>query len=958
MTQRKIRFKDRIKRNDQKMRHKMASGMRKRMGVTRRTRNQFDHTDTDSRPMDEILADIAEGTAVPTLELGLDPRSLTDLLMTPVPTAGSGGTPDASLNPPPQRKASGFAVSTLLLNGGGAETAVACAKPQLPSQLPEAHPLAVMDMAAIEAEERRRRQEEEALKVQQANKNQYRHAGQPYVFWERVGVHPAILRALRDLRFSHPTPVQQEVLSHVLDPNADAARRDGQGADDQEGAEGGSGGGGAPNGKRKKPRKAGAKAASLDNTTRDTVVSAETGSGKTLVFAIPVLNDLLRRLDEAAAAAGKAIPIPPTAVGTAATPSGNGKGEEVEEGEGPRPLGTRKDASLRSSLKRSRSADRATADDDDGNHSGASPKKKKQRKSAAKQGGTAVVAAAAAGSSPAPSADPYVEDRRRRLMHTLIVSPTRELALQIKEAFDALTKYCPHVSVGCIVGGMAQEKQQRVLNRHPHVLVCTPGRLWDLVETNEGCYLGHSISRRLHYVVLDEADKLLQSGRFEQLKGMLERIHCETLPAGFVQDREEGAEVGELDLEAGRWDEERQEFVPFTKEEKATTARKTEDGHRSSDEPDGDEKTKEAAHKAKDRPRPIPMPASPADSHRVITYVTSATLSLQTNYERRDYKSDKKVIRTSNADVLGKVLQQLEIKPSNANVFTLSSQADVAAKINETFLRCPERSKDLYLYYFLRTYRDDRTIVFVNAISMLRRLVKVLEALGIAVVGLHASMQQRQRLKFIESFKAGSAKVLVATDIASRGLDIDGLKYVLHYQVPRTTEAYIHRCGRTARCGGTGLSLLLVDATEYVSFRKLMASLGRKETDMDTFALQPTVVHQLHAHLRIALQIDRLQKEVDKSKAADRWVDRMNAAAELETDDMKSEETAEVNREKAKAIKALKRELELLQKKFTGAHGGKGAFRTSAQALGAKKAEEKLCLRADHQTLRVKKRSQ
>uniref|UniRef100_A0A0A9YKX1 ATP-dependent RNA helicase MAK5 n=1 Tax=Lygus hesperus TaxID=30085 RepID=A0A0A9YKX1_LYGHE len=140
-------------------------------------------------------------------------------------------------------------------------------------------------------------------------------------------------------------------------------------------------------------------------------------------------------------------------------------------------------------------------------------------------------------------------------------------------------------------------------------------------------------------------------------------------------------------------------------------------------------------------------------------------------------------------------------------------------------------------------------------------------------------MQQRQRLKFIDKFKTGSIRVLIATDVASRGLDVDGLKYVVHYQVPRSTDAYIHRCGRTARCGGSGLSLLLVHATEHVSFRKLIESLSRPISSMETFALQPSVVHQLHTHLRIARQMDKLQKEVDKSRAANRWVTQTSAAA-------------------------------------------------------------------------------
>ncbi|RNC50405.1 RNA helicase, partial [Trypanosoma cruzi] len=258
-----------------------------------------------------------------------------------------------------------------------------------------------------------------------------------------------------------------------------------------------------------------------------------------------------------------------------------------------------------------------------------------------------------------------------------------------------------------------------------------------------------------------------------------------------------------------------------------------------------------------------------------------------------------------------------------------------------------------YLYYFLKMYHE-RTIVFVNAISMLRRLVKLLEVLGIPVAGLHASLQQRQRLKFIDKFRKGEKRVLVATDIASRGLDVDGLKHVVHFQVPRSTDVYIHRCGRTARCGGTGLSVVMIDAQEHVSFQKLMDSLGRGSKEMEVFALQPTIVHQLHSHIKVALQIDKLQKEIDKSRARNNWARRMSREADIEVDDMVDDEADNENRAKEKAIKVLKKRLELLVKKEMGTAGGRGGFRASAHALGAKEAESKLVERAMRQTTQAK----
>ncbi|CAM44216.1 ATP-dependent RNA helicase-like protein [Leishmania braziliensis MHOM/BR/75/M2904] len=951
MTFKKKTFKQRIRTNDMKQRHQIGFNLRRRIGAARRIYNRYDSVDDGARPMEVIMSEIAEGTAVPSQEACLDPRRLTDLLLRPsetpvghksasananaaTPSSAAGSTSNGSSPSLPKRRS---------LRPSACLTSVPLAAERVLPSLPLAadDPLALPDTRVFEEEERQCRLAHETAVRQKENKNLYRHSGQAYLFWERIGLHPALLKALRHLHFTHPTPVQEEVLPNVLARgNEELSRKlSSQGE------------------KRSKKQKRASGAAG--RVGEDVVVSAETGSGKTLVFALPILQDLLTKLDKEEVSVSTPTPWAGTTGGRAAALAGSD--------------------------------------------------------------GAAVRAEPQTGC-------------QKRIMHSLIISPTRELALQIDAAIRQLTECAPQIVVGCVVGGMAQERQQRVLNRHPHILICTPGRLWDLVQKNEGCYLGHSISRRLHCVVLDEADKMLQSGRFDELQTLLARIHCEVLPAGFVQDREEGAEAGEFSVESGRWDPETATFIPFDKEEAPRTRSrlvkqkldegvavateapvKTTQGKRRPREvcaaedvlsnptqrrrgeaavteaesakrqktcksladesasvraeeeegaDDEEEMEDEYGHRngeterggtrrRKDEPQPIPMPPEPAAGHRVITYVTSATLSLQTNYERRDFSARKSVIRTSNADVLNKVLQQLEIKPSNAQVFSLSESANVVARINETYLRCPENSKDLYLYYFLKTYHNDRSIVFVNAISMLRRLVKLLEVLDIAVVGLHASMQQRQRLKFIDKFKRGDIRVLVATDVASRGLDIDGLKYVVHYQVPRTTDAYIHRCGRTARCGGTGLSVLLVNAQEHMSFRKLMESLGRKESEVETFAMQATVVHQLHSHLRIAWQIDKLQKEIGKSRASNQWVNRMTREADLETDDMYDDTADAENRDKQKAIRILQRELQLLGRKFTGQYGGKGAFRTSACALGAEQAEQQLKVRADRQTIRL-----
>ena len=110
-----------------------------------------------------------------------------------------------------------------------------------------------------------------------------------------------------------------------------------------------------------------------------------------------------------------------------------------------------------------------------------------------------------------------------------------------------------------------------------------------------------------------------------------------------------------------------------------------------------------------------------------------------------------------------------------------------------------------------------RTLVFVNTISALRKLSAVLTTLRLPVHQLHANMQQRQRLKHLERFRDDPRAVLVATDVAARGLDIPDVRYVVHYHLPKAPAAFVHRSGRTARGSSEGLALALVVPREQVS---------------------------------------------------------------------------------------------------------------------------------------------
>ena len=121
----------------------------------------------------------------------------------------------------------------------------------------------------------------------------------------------------------------------------------------------------------------------------------------------------------------------------------------------------------------------------------------------------------------------------------------------------------------------------------------------------------------------------------------------------------------------------------------------------------------------------------------------------------------------------------------------------------------PPRDKTEWLAKFLRR-TDGPVLVFMRTKSGAERLARKLSALGLKAAALHADRTQQQRTQAVEGFRSGSYRVLVATDVAARGLDIDGITHVVNYEVPSSRETYVHRVGRTGRADATGTALTLV----------------------------------------------------------------------------------------------------------------------------------------------------
>ena len=137
----------------------------------------------------------------------------------------------------------------------------------------------------------------------------------------------------------------------------------------------------------------------------------------------------------------------------------------------------------------------------------------------------------------------------------------------------------------------------------------------------------------------------------------------------------------------------------------------------------------------------------------------------------------------------------------------------------------PDQKQDL-LISLLDAHRDDRALVFTRTKHGAERLMKRLEKVGFAAISIHGNKSQGQRDRAIAAFKSGSARVLVATDVAARGIDIPGVGYVYNFELPNVPENYVHRIGRTARAGRAGQAVAFCTADEMSELKAIEKVLG------------------------------------------------------------------------------------------------------------------------------------
>jgi ATP-dependent RNA helicase RhlE len=282
----------------------------------------------------------------------------------------------------------------------------------------------------------------------------------------------------------------------------------------------------------------------------------------------------------------------------------------------------------------------------------------------------------------------------------LVLTPTRELALQINEGFST---YGRHVAPKCAVifGGVGQGPQVEALRRDTDIIVATPGRLIDLMEQ------GHARLEAVEMLVLDEADRMLDMGFIEPIRRIVSAL-----------------------------------------------------------------------------PR------------RRQNLMFSATMP----------------------EAIRNLARKILVDPVEVSVTPVSSTAE---KVRQWVLHVERGNKRALLKEVLRDPAMTRVLVFTRTKHGANRVAEDLDKKGVPSAAIHGNKSQNARQRALDAFKTGRIRVLVATDIAARGIDVDGVTHVVNFELPDEPESYVHRIGRTARAGASGVALSFCDAEERASLRDI-----------------------------------------------------------------------------------------------------------------------------------------
>ena len=202
-------------------------------------------------------------------------------------------------------------------------------------------------------------------------------------------------------------------------------------------------------------------------------------------------------------------------------------------------------------------------------------------------------------------------------------------------------------------------------------------------------------------------------------------------------------------------------------------------------------------------------------------------------------------------------LQRASLKDP-ARVSISSNKYQTVSTLLQHYLFIPHLRKDTYLIYLVNEFAGKSIIIFTRTVWETQRVAVLLRTLGFGAIPLHGQLSQSSRLGALNKFRAGTRNILVATDVAARGLDIPKVDVVLNHDLPQDSKTYIHRVGRTARAGKSGVAVSVVTQYDLEIYQRIEAALGKKLTEFpnvkeEVMAFQPRV-EEAQRHARVEMK--------------------------------------------------------------------------------------------------------
>jgi len=399
----------------------------------------------------------------------------------------------------------------------------------------------------------------------------------------------------------------------------------------------------------------------------------------------------------------------------------------------------------------------------------------------------------------------------------IILVPTRELAVQVDAEVKRWAQYTPIRTVP-VYGGQRITAQMKFLRNHPEVVIGTPGRVIDLLERRIINF------DNVRFVVLDEVDRMLDIGFRDDIRNILSRVKGVRRKVEYSEDR------------ADRNDRRRRDERDRVKSEEADLLKDHTGDHggdraidRGRDTPDAPDR-EEGDHGAGD---------AAAESR-----AAEEAQDEQNAQDARDESRGHQTIFVSAtiSDEIERLARRYMREPVEKLIAPGADDKPTVEEVEQYYFSVGAWDKYRLLKMLLERENPDLAIVFTRTKRGAEKLAKKLHADGIECREIHGNLAQNKRDRVMKNFRTGKFDVLVATDLASRGIDVADISHIINYDVPDDPEVYVHRVGRTARMGARGKAFTFIQRDQGQELTKIenLINMIIPQATIDGFEPRPT----------------------------------------------------------------------------------------------------------------------